>query len=74
VARTALQELVAQIHDLTARGERLDRDVVASVRADTDARRLTSIPGVGPILAATVKAVVHDPAGFRTGRDASRLD
>jgi transposase len=69
IARTALQELVAQIEDLTARVERLDRDVVAAVKADTDARRLTSIPGVGPIIAATVKAVVHDPAGFRTGRD-----
>jgi transposase len=69
VARTALQELVVQIQELTARVERLDQDVVASVRADTDARRLTSIPGVGPIIAATVRAVVPDPAGFRSGRD-----
>jgi transposase len=69
VARTALQELVAQIEDLTGRVERLDQEVVAAVKADTDARRLTSIPGVGPIIAATVKAVVHDPAGFRSGRD-----
>jgi transposase len=73
IARTALQQLVAQIQALTARVERLDQDVVASVKADTDARRLTSIPGVGPILAATVRAVVPDPAGFRRGRDASRL-
>jgi hypothetical protein len=69
VARMALQDLVAQIEDLTGRVERLDQDVVASVKADTDARRLTSIPGVGPIIAATVRAVVPDPAGFRTGRD-----
>jgi transposase len=61
--------LVPQIQDLTARVERLDHDVVASVKADKDARRLTSIPGVGPIIAATVGAVVQDPAGFRTGRD-----
>jgi transposase len=73
VARTALQESVAQIQALTARVERLDQDVAAAVKADTDARRLTAIPGVGPIIAATVKAVVHDPAGFRSGRDASRL-
>jgi transposase len=69
VARMALQELVAQIQELTARVERLDQEVVAAVKADTDARRLTSIPGVGPIIAATVKAVVPDPAGFRSGRD-----
>jgi transposase len=69
IARTALQHLVAQIRELTARVERLDLDVVAAVTADKDARRLTSIPGVGPIIAATVRAVVQDPAGFRTGRD-----
>jgi transposase len=69
VARMALQELVAQIRELTGRVERLDQDVVAAVKADKDARRLISIPGVGPIIAATVKAVVPDPAGFRSGRD-----
>jgi transposase len=68
-ARAALQQLVAQIQDLAARVERLDQEVVASVKADADARRLTSIPGVNPIIAATVKAVVPDPAGFRSGRD-----
>ncbi|WP_420703591.1 transposase [Brucella intermedia] len=28
-----------------------------------------SVPGVGPIIAATVRAAVPDPAAFRTGRD-----
>jgi transposase len=46
--------LVAQVQDLTARVGRLDQDVVASVKAGKDARRLTSIRGVGPIIAATV--------------------
>jgi transposase len=64
VARMALQELVAQIRELTARVERLDRDVVAAVKADTEARRLTSIPRGGPLLTATVKPVVPDPATY----------
>jgi transposase len=51
-ARMALQELVAQIQALTARVERLDRDISAADRVDTDARRLTSIPRGGPMLAA----------------------
>lgn len=68
-ARMALKEMAAQIEALTARVERLDRTIIASVKGDEEARRLTSIPGVGPIIAATVKAVVTDPAGFRTGRD-----
>jgi transposase len=65
----ALKELAAQIKALTARIDKLDRDIIATVKADEEARRLTSIPGVGPIIAAAVRAVVHDPAGFRTGRD-----
>lgn len=36
--------------------------------ADT-ARRLTTIPGVGPIIAATVRTAILDPAAFRKGRD-----
>jgi transposase len=69
MARMALKELAAQIAALTARIDKLDRDIIATVKADEEARRLTSIPGVGPIIAATVRAVVPDPAGFRTGRD-----
>jgi transposase len=69
VARIALSEIAAQIEALTDRIERLERHVIAAVKADEDARRLTSIPGVGPIIAATVKAVVQDPAAFQSGRD-----
>jgi transposase len=68
-ARLALIELTEQIEMLTARIERLDREIIATVKQDADARRLTSIPGVGPLNAATVRAAVPDPSGFRTGRD-----
>jgi len=47
----------------------LDSKIIAAVKADDAARRLTTIPGVGPIIAATVRAAVQDPAAFRTGRD-----
>ena len=69
VARIALSEIAAQIEALTDRIDKLERYVVAAVKADGEARRLTSIPGVGPIIAATVKAVVQDPTGFRSDRD-----
>ena len=39
------------------------------MKADDAARRLTSIPSVGSLIAATVRATVQDPAAFRTGRD-----
>ncbi len=58
-----------QIERLTERVEVLDSKIVAAVKADDAARRLTTIPGVGPIIAATVRAAVQDPAAFRTGRD-----
>jgi len=40
----------------------------ATVRRDDDARRLVTIPGVGAIIAASVRALVPDPGGFKSGR------
>lgn len=68
-ARMALLEMADQIETLTVRIEKLDAKILAAVKADEAARRLTSIPGVGPLIAATVRATVQDPAVFRTGRD-----
>ena len=68
-ARAALLEMAEQIERLTERIEMLDTKIVAAVKADDAARRLTTIPGVGPIIAATVRVAVQDPAAFRTGRD-----
>ena len=69
LARHALLELAEQLDLLSDRVEHLDEDIRASVKHDEAARRLTSIPGVGPLIAATVRATVHDPDGFRRGRD-----
>lgn len=67
-ARYALRELVEQIEALTERIERLDRDILANVKDDEVARRLMSIPGVGPLIAATVRVLVQDAHAFRSGR------
>jgi len=69
LAREALAEIAQQIQNLDDRLALLERKIVAAVRQDEVARRLTGIPGVGPITAATIRAAVPDPAGFRTGRD-----
>ncbi|MTH94513.1 IS110 family transposase, partial [Roseibium sp. RKSG952] len=58
-ARAALLEMADQIERLTERIEKLDTKIVAVVKADDAARRLTTIPGVGPIIAATVRATVQ---------------
>jgi transposase len=67
-ARLALQDLTGQIEALDARLSRLDDEIVAQVRASEAGRRLTSIPGVGPITAGAMLAMVPDPAGFRSAR------
>jgi len=67
-ARFALTALADQIDRLTNEVEALERQLVAEVRRDNDMRRLTTIPGVGPITAAAIKALVPDIAGFTSAR------
>ncbi len=67
-AHWALEELAAQIDVLNARIERLDEEIVSQVRTSEAGRRLTSIPGVGPITAGALLAMVPDPTGFRSAR------
>ncbi len=69
VARFALLEMAEQIDVLSDRIERLGEEIQAGVKADETARRLTSIPGVGPLIAATIRATVNDIGGFKSGRD-----
>src|SRR5690349_23205084 len=39
------------------------------VKADPVARRLMTIPGIGPLAATAITALVPAPEGFRAGRD-----
>ena len=67
-ARMALKTLADQIDALTERAEALERRIVAEVRANDAMRRLATIPGIGPITAATIRALVPDPGAFASGR------
>lgn len=67
-ARQALTDLADHVEALSERLHRLEREIVAQARADADLRRLTTIPGIGPISAASLKALVPDPRGFVSGR------
>ena len=69
LARRALLEMAEQLDALDERVESLDEAIRSGIHGDETARRLTSIPGVRPLIAATVRAAVHDPHGFRSGRD-----
>ncbi len=67
-AKPVLTLLVKQIVGLDDSLRRCDKAIVAAVRNDPVARRLTAIPGVGPIIASAMVATVADPARFRCGR------
>jgi len=65
---TRLPLIADHIEALNERLHRLDREIVVQARQDADLRRLTAVPGVGPISAASLKALVPDPSGFVSGR------
>ena len=67
-ARFALMEILETIEGLSARIDRLEREIVAEARRDPDLRRLATIPGVGPIISMAVKAFAPDPGGFASAR------
>lgn len=68
LARIMLLEAVHAIADLDARLARIDKSILTEVKNDPIGRRLMTIPGVGPITASAVLAMVGDPARFRSGR------
>ena len=63
--------LLAQIGGLDAKVRELTERLRASAYADEEARRLMSIPGVGPITASALQAFAPPVERFRRGRDFS---
>jgi transposase len=66
-----LKALAAQIDNLNRHLTELDGHIRASVKQNEVAKRLMTIPGVGPMTAASAVALVSDPSVFRRGRDFS---
>ena len=67
--RLALLPLVRQIDALDEAIETIDREIQASVKADETARRLMTIPGVGPVTASALLATVQNFGAFSSGRE-----
>jgi len=64
-----LEPLVATLASLEQELDKLDKAVSSRVTSDPICRRLTTIPGVGPIAALTFKASIEDPARFSRTQD-----
>src|SRR5579863_7577586 len=68
IAREVLAAMVAQINNLTTSIRQMEKRIVAWCRTNDAARRLATIPGVGPITASALAATITDPTLFRSGR------
>jgi transposase len=65
-----LAPLVESLEALEAQIRRSSKQLAALAAADPVARRLMSVPSVGPIVALTYKTSVEDPGRFTRGEDA----
>jgi transposase len=63
------KELINHLEALDERIAALDERVKESARTDETARRLMTIPGIGPITAAAMVAVAPETSTFVKGRD-----
>ncbi len=58
-----------QIAQLGVEIEKLDKRIVAAAKQNGEARRLQTMPGIGPVCAMAITAFAPDMREFRRGRD-----
>lgn len=68
-ARIVLHTLHAELLDIEERVQTVSKEIKAIADADETARRLMTIPGIGPLGATAVLAAVGDPRRFKKARD-----
>jgi transposase len=69
LAREGLQILIAELHSLDQRIKAIEVAIVRENKTNAVSRRLTTIPGIGPITASAIAATIPDPAAFKSGRE-----
>jgi transposase len=65
LARRAIGELLGNFRTVGERIEGLEKEIVAHARHHETARRLATIPGIGPITASLITATVTDISALR---------
>ncbi len=68
-ARMCLAMLVDQLQAIAKSIAKLDREIAVRARRDERARRLMTIPGIGPVTAVAITALAAPPETFTKGRD-----
>jgi len=69
VARSCLGRLVEMLRRLQDEITALDREITVRAKSDDVARRLMTIPGIGPLIATAIEALAPPSETFRSGRD-----
>ena len=67
--RVAIRPLVGQIDALDEAIGAIDKEIAASVKADETAKRLMTVPGIGPVTASAIVATIQDASVFASGRE-----
>ena len=65
LARQVLQVLAVQIEQLEAAIAALEKQLMGWHKSNPVSQRLATIPGIGPIIATAIAAMVAEPSGFR---------
>ncbi len=68
LAKHSFDSLVVEFEALDKRVAEIDRKLVAICRTDARCKRLTTLPGVGPVIATALIAAVDDGRHFSSGR------
>jgi len=68
-ARAILSILVETLQSLETKIKILDAEIARRAKSDDGAKRLMTIPGVGPVVATAIEALAPPMEIFRTGRD-----
>jgi transposase len=69
LARQVLQVLAVQIEQLEAAIAALEKRLMGWHKSNPVSQRLATVPGIGPIIATAIAAMVAEPSGFRSGRE-----
>jgi transposase len=69
LARMIFNDMLDELGSLDIRLDKLDRQLAAICRTSDSCRRLSKLPGVGPVVATALIAAVDDGRHFRSGRE-----
>ena len=69
VARPILRVLIASLKGLDEQIAGLDVEIGRRAKEEPTAKRLTTIPGIGPVIATAIAALAPPPESFKRGRD-----